>query len=123
MSAQAQDAACPDAVLAKAVFRSAKQLGLNNEGLAKVLGVHRTKISRIKSAGTLDHLSKEGELAKMLIRTSRAMYALTGGDEEWMAHFMSTPNRVTGGVPREQIETITGLVSVMQFLDAVRGKV
>lgn len=36
---------------------------------------------------------------------------------------MNTPNRVTGGIPVQQIETISGLVTVLQFVDAIRGKV
>ena len=39
-----------------------------------------------------------------------------------MRHFMNTPNRVTAGVPVQQIESIRGLVSVLQFVDAIRGK-
>ena len=40
-----------------------------------------------------------------------------------MRHFMNTPNRVTGGIPVKQIESISGLVAVLQFVDAIRGKV
>jgi hypothetical protein len=30
---------------------------------------------------------------------------------------------VTGGIPAKQMETIQGLIQVMQFVDAIRGKV
>ncbi|XID75837.1 antitoxin Xre-like helix-turn-helix domain-containing protein [Alkanindiges sp. WGS2144] len=110
-------------VLAKAVLNAAEQLDLKQAQLAAILGVHRTAISRLKSNLQLDPASKQGELALLLIRMHRALYALTGGDADWMRHFMITPNRVTGGVPVQQIESISGLVAVLQFIDAIRGKV
>ncbi len=109
-------------VLAKAMLNAAEQLGLKQSQLAAVIGVHRTAISRLKNNPELDPASKQGELALLLIRLYRALYALTGGDVEWMRHFMNTPNRVTAGVPVQQIESIRGLVSVLQFVDAIRGK-
>ena len=88
-----------------------------------MLGLHRTAISRLKQNGSLDPASKQGELALLLIRLARALYALTGGDKDWLLHFMRTPNKVTGGIPAQQIETIQGLMLVLQFVDAMRGKV
>ncbi len=110
-------------VLAKAVLNAAEQLDLKQAQLAAILGVHRTAISRLKGKSELDPTSKQGELALLLIRMHRALYALTGGDADWMRHFMNTPNRVTGGIPVQQIESISGLVAVLQFVDAIRGKV
>ena len=112
----------PDAVLAKAVLKAATELGLNQADLAAVLGVHRTAISRLKRNPSLDPDSKQGELALMLIRVARALFALTGGDQDWIRHFMRTSNKVTGGVPAEQVKTVAGLVTVLQFVDAIRGK-
>jgi transcriptional regulator with XRE-family HTH domain len=113
----------PAAVLAKALLRAAEQLGLRQADLAGVLGVHRTAISRLKHSLALDPSSKQGELALLLIRIARALFALTGGDTAWMRHFMRTPNQATGGVPAEQIATVQGLVRVLQFVDAIRAKV
>ncbi len=123
MSALAQHTPLPEAVLAKAVLKAAAQLGLKQAELASVLGMHRTAISRLKSHPTLDPQSKQGELALLLIRIARALFALTGGDNDWIKHFMHTPNKVTGGVPAEQITSIQGLMRVLQFVDGVRGKV
>lgn len=113
----------PDAVLAKAVLRAAQQLGLRQAHLASVLGIHRTAVSRLKASGSLDPQSKQGELALMLIRLARALFALTGGDVQWIRHFMASPNQLTRGVPAEQIRTIQGLVAVLRVVDALRGKI
>jgi len=123
MTALEKPRALPDAVLAKSVLRASEQLGLKQAELAAVLGVHRTAISRLKKKPSLDPNSKEGELALFLIRLARALFALIGGDKDWMRHFMRLPNKVTGGVPAEQIGKIEGLLAVLRFVDDVRGKV
>lgn len=123
MTALQQPKPAPEAVLAKAVLRAAEQLGLKQAELAAVLGMHRTAISRLKTTASLDPASKQGELALLLLRLARALFALTGGDQQWMRHFMRTPNNITGGIPAAQIETIQGMTTVLQFVDAIRGKV
>jgi DNA-binding XRE family transcriptional regulator len=122
MTALRQPIATPDEVLAKAVLNAAEQLGLKQAELAQVLGVHRTAISRLKQNLSLDPNSKQGELALLLIRVARAVFALTGGDASWIKHFMHTPNRVTGGIPAQQVQSIHGLMQVLHFVDAIRGK-
>lgn len=123
MSALAQVNPNPAAVLAKAVMNAADQLGLKQAELAAVLGMHRTAISRLKQNPNLEPTSKQGELALLLIRIARALFALTGGDKDWIKHFMHSPNHVTGGVPAQQITSIQGLIQVLQFVDALRGKI
>ncbi len=123
MTALQQPKPVPATVLAKAVLRAADQLGLKQAELAAALGMHRTAVSRLKTTASLDPGSKQGELALLLLRLARALFALTGGDQNWIRHFMRTPNKITGGIPAAQIETIQGMTTVLQFVDAIRGKV
>jgi len=123
MSALEQTLPTPESVLAKAVLNAAEQLGLKQAELAATLGIHRTAISRLKQSQSLDPKSKQGEIALLVIRIARALFALTGGDKEWIKHFMKTHNKITGDVPAEQIKSIQGLMTVVQFVDAIRGKV
>lgn len=123
MSALEKPQPLADAVLAKALLNASEQLGLKQAQVAAVLGVHRTAISRLKQNPSLNPNSKQGELALLIIRIARSVYALTGGDKAWIQHFMSTKNKVTGGIPARQMETVQGLISVLQFVDAIRGKV
>lgn len=123
MSALAQQTPEPAAVLAKALLNAAEQLGLKQVDLGAILGLDRTAISRLKQNPSLDPNSKKGELALLVIRIARALFALTGGDKDWIKHFMHNPNKVTGGIPAKQMETIQGLIQVVQFVDAIRGKV
>ncbi|MDO8862757.1 MbcA/ParS/Xre antitoxin family protein [Haliea sp. E1-2-M8] len=122
MTAATQPSTQADQVLAKAVLRSAQQLGLSQAELGSVLGLHRTGISRLKHNGSLAPDSKQGELALLLIRLARALYALAGGDELWIRHFMHSPNQITGGVPAAQVQSIQGLIAVLRFVDGIRGK-
>lgn len=122
MHTATQPAPDPGQVLAKATLRAAQQLGLSQAELGAVLGLHRTGVSRLKHHGSLAPDSKQGELALLLIRLARALFALAGGDELWIRHFMHSANRLTGGVPAEQIQSIQGLFSVLRLLDGIRGK-
>ncbi|WP_058558034.1 MbcA/ParS/Xre antitoxin family protein [Thiohalocapsa sp. ML1] len=108
----------PDAraVLTKALLNAGKALGLSQQRVAEVIGRERTAFSR-----GLDAHSKSGELALLLIRCYRSLYALVGGDAVAMQHWMHTQNRDTGGVPAEQVRSVQGLVAVVEYLDAMRG--
>lgn len=103
--------------LTKATLRAGKALGLTQAELGAVVGRDRTSLRR-----GIDPASKTGELAALLIRLYRSLYALVGGDADAMRHWMETPNHHTGGVPREQIRQVAGLVEVLGYVDAIRGK-
>jgi hypothetical protein len=105
-------------VLAMALVNAGKELGLTQAALGAVIGRDRTALSR----GQLDVESKSGELALLLIRAYRALFALMGGDRAVMRHWMHTANLHTGGVPAEQIRSVQGLTRVVEYLDAIRGK-
>lgn len=108
----------PAATLTKAVLSARKALGLTMEDLGEIVGKDRSTLSR----GSLDPSSKPGELALLLIRVYRSLYALMGGQEANLQHWMHTENHHVGGVPAERIKTIQGLASVVDYLDAIRGK-
>lgn len=112
-----------DAVLAKALLSTREQLGLTQQELAEIVGVHRTAITRWQDNGGLRPQSKTGELALLLIRAYRALFALFGGNLEDMRHFLRTENRHLGGVPLALMGQVQGLVRVVEYLDAIRGKV
>lgn len=85
--------------------------------------MHRTAYSRLRSCPDLDPKSKQGELALLVIRIAMALDALTDGDKKWIQHFMHSHNKMTRGVPAEQIATIEGLMSVLRYVEATRSKV
>lgn len=114
-------AAQPNAseTLTKAFLNAGRALGLTQDDLGVVIGRDRTVFRR----GGVDPTSKAGELALLLIRAYRSLYALVGGREVDLKHWMRTANRHTGGVPAEQVKSVAGLIHVVEYLDAMRGKV
>ncbi len=109
-------------VLSRAVMRAAAELGLSQSELAKVLGVSEASVSRLARGRLIDPASKEGELALLLIRLFRSLDALVGGQAEAARRYLRAPNSHLGGAPAERIRTIAGLVDVVEYLDALRGK-
>ena len=113
----------PALVLTKALGRAFKILGLNQRELARVLGVSESTTSRMLAGCTLlDPESKEGELGLLLLRTFRSLHALVGGDAATMKLWMRAENQHLGGVPAERIQQVEGLVRLVDYLDAMRGK-
>ena len=105
-------------VLAEAFANAGRQLGMSQAELGEIIGKDRTVISR----GRVDPVSKAGELALLFIRCYRALYVLVGGDAQQMRHWMQTENLHTGGIPAEQVKSVQGLITVLEYLDAMRGK-
>ena len=122
MSALIRETPSADLVLAKAVLAAREQLGMTQQELAAIVGVDRSAVSRWKSGG-LRVGSKTGELALLLVRVYRALFALFGGNLEDMRHFLRTPNRHLSGVPLQRMEQVQGLVQVVEYLDAIRCKI
>lgn len=105
--------------LTKALLNAGRALGLTQEALGQVVGRDRTAFHRTG----IDPRSKAGELALLLIRLYRSLYVLVGGKPADLRHWMQTPNHHTGGVPAEQVKTVPGLMRLVDYLDAMRGKV
>jgi hypothetical protein len=112
----------PGAVLAKAVLSAGARLGLRNRHLATVLGSSEASVSRLQTGRGLDPQSKEGELALLFLRLYRSLDALVGGDDEKARAWMQAENHHLAGVPAERIRSVEGLVDVVQYLDAMRGR-
>jgi len=105
-------------VLAKAFTNAGKALGVSQAELGLIIGKDRSNFRN-----GIDPKTKSGELALLFIRCYRSLFALVGGQVKDMQHWMQTVNNHTGGVPSEQIKTVTGLAYVVEYLDAIRAKV
>jgi transcriptional regulator with XRE-family HTH domain len=118
-------ATAPDAagVLTKATLRAAARLDVRGRQLADVLGTSEASVSRLQRGRTIDPASKEGELALLFLRLYRSLDALVGGDDRQAAAWLSAANAHLNGVPAERIRTVEGLVDVVQYLDAMRGRI
>lgn len=122
MSAPVLPTPAAPAVLTRAVLRAAEELGLRQRELARVLGTSEASVSRLAGARQIDPGSKEGELALLLLRLFRSLDALVGGSREAARAWLRAANDHLAGVPAERIGRVEGLVDVVRYLDAVRGK-
>jgi hypothetical protein len=112
----------PAAVLASAVLSAAARLGLRHRHLALVLGSSEASISRLQRGRGIDPSSKEGELALLFLRLYRSLDALVGGDDERARAWLHAENTHLAAVPAQRILSVEGLVDVVQYLDAMRGR-
>ena len=114
----------PDAglVVAKAVTSAAARLGIRNRHLAAVIGTSEASVSRLSSGRGLHPETKEGELALLFLRLYRSLDALVGGDDAKAHAWLHAGNVHLGGSPADRIRTAEGLVDVVQYLDAMRGR-
>ena len=113
-----------DAILvASAVLKAATALALKRAELAATIGVSEPTLSRLKKGQYGVPEGKPMELALLLIRIYRALYALVGGDAASMQHWVKTPNRhFAERTPVELMQTVEGIAQVLQYLDAMRGQ-
>jgi hypothetical protein len=127
MSSHSQKAAkspSPEGVLSKAVVRSAELLNLQNNVLAKILGVSEATASRLRSGSyTLKKDYKEFELGQLFVRVARSLDAITGSDEETSQSWLSSENLLLKGKPIELMQTIPGLMSTLTYVDSRRAKI
>ena len=109
-------------VLTQAVMRAGEILELRQKGLAEALGVSEASISRLGRRREIDPASKEGELAVLLVRLYRSLDALVDGDDGQARSWLHAHNHHLAGTPAELLRSVTGMVRVCEYLDALRGK-
>jgi hypothetical protein len=118
----AQSTLEPAAVLAKAVLSAAARLGLRHRHLAVILGTSEASVSRLQRGRGIDPTSKEGEVALLFLRMYRSLDAIMGGDDAQARAWLHAENSHVGGVPAARIRHIEGLMHVLRYLDAMRGR-
>lgn len=112
------------AVVSKAVARATDLLGLSNAALARTIGVSEATASRLRAGRyTLDPGTKPYELALLLIRLFRSLDAVASGEEAALRSWMAAANHALGGVPRELVQSVTGLVAAVDYVDTARARV
>ncbi len=111
-------------VLTKAALRAAEGLAISNKSLSRIVGLSEASVSRMGSgAYTLVPGDKAFELAVLFVRLFRSLDALVHGDGPVARAWIVRPNTVLGGVPLDLIQTVSGLVHVLAYLDARRALV
>lgn len=113
----------PGVTLTKAVMRAATYLHLSQALLASVLGVSTASVSRMSSGQyVLENHRKEWEFSVLFVRLYRSLDAILGHGEQART-WLHDNNIALGGKPIELIRTTEGLVRVVHYLDATRGRI
>lgn len=111
------------ATLTKAVVRAAEFLGLSQAALADVLGVSSATASRLVGGRYALQASRrhEWEFALLFVRLFRSLQAVVGNDQDART-WLRNRNLALDAVPLELIRNAEGLVRVVHYLDASRGR-
>jgi hypothetical protein len=111
-------------VVTKAALRAGGRLGLSNRTLSTIIGVSEATVSRMGS-GTyvLRPGDKPFELAVLFLRLFRALDAIVGGDAAAARAWLQNENTALGAAPVTLMASVSGLVSVVGYLDARRALV
>lgn len=115
----------PAAVLTKAVLRAGTHLGLSQKEVAGILGVSEATVSRMHAGAyrLSPDRAKEWELGALFVRLFRSLDALWGHGEEARSWLASPNLALATDRPRELLTSVEGLVRVVAYLDAARGRV
>jgi hypothetical protein len=123
-TAKSTPAPSPDKrqVLTKAVVRAARALGLSQARVASTLGVSDPTASRMFAEKYfLDPQRKEWELAALLVRLFRSLDSIVGSEEKARA-WLHSENTALGARPVDLLASAQGLIRVLFYLDAARGR-
>ena len=111
-------------VLKKALFRSAEFLGIERDELAEILGTTPSTLSRYANGeGMFQHKSKQWELSTFVIRVARGLSAQWGGNAENCQKWLRAELYPMGRPPIDAMKNLEGMVDVLRYLDAMRGKI
>ena len=111
------------AVTTKAFLRAGQLLQVPQAALARIVGVSEPTMSRVAAGGrSIDPRAKEGELAVLFLRGFRSLDALFGGNHDQGRRWLRAPNQHLGGTPLEMVQTLAGLIRVVEYLDGMRGQ-
>jgi uncharacterized protein (DUF2384 family) len=120
----ADEKAVAASTLTKALVRAAGLLQIRQVSIARILGISSATASRLFSGQYLlsQERAKEWEFAVLFVRLYRSLDAIVGHGEKAKA-WLAGENLGLAGRPAELIESAEGLVRVLHYLDAHRGRV
>lgn len=123
-SASSLQGATAAATLSKAVVRAGNILQIRQMSVARILGVSAATMSRLHSGSYVlnPERNKEWEFALLFVRLFRSIDAILGHGEA-ARKWLSGHNLALNGRPADLIESTEGLVRVLHYLDAHRGRI
>jgi transcriptional regulator with XRE-family HTH domain len=113
----------PRQVLTNAVMRAAALYEITQAALAQILGLSPSTVSRMANGSySLDEEKKEWELGALFVRLFRSLDAVVGSNDAAARGWLNGDNSGLKARPIDLIRSTEGLVRVVQYLDASRGR-
>lgn len=110
-------------ILSKALIKLCSFYHFSGKELASIIGISEASATRLHQGKKLiSPKTKEGELVLLLIRIYRSLNALLSNNHEKAKAWLYSHNTYFQNTPINAMKTIPGLVSVINYLDAMRGK-
>ncbi|KTD66154.1 MbcA/ParS/Xre antitoxin family protein [Legionella spiritensis] len=110
-------------VLTKAFCNLAKFYSLTGKDIKHITGISEAGFTRLnQGVKFISPDTKEGEMALLLLRVYRSLNSLVGNNHEKAKRWLNSRNQYFKKTPLEEMATVAGLVSVVNYLDAMRGK-
>lgn len=112
-----------DIVLTKAILNLAAFYGLTGKDLCHIIGISESTVTRLNQGKAfLSPSTKEGEIALLLLRVYRGLNSLIGNNHDKAKLWLNSDNNYFNRKPIEQLKSVSGLVEVVNYIDAMRGK-
>ena len=113
-----------DRVLTKAIRNMVNFYELSGKDLSTIMGISESSATRLNQGKKIvSPNTKEGEMALLLLRLYRSLNTLVGNNHHKAKAWLNSANTYFKAKPIDRIKTITGLVDVVNYLDAMRGKI
>jgi hypothetical protein len=110
-------------ILTKALCQLAKFYALTGKEISQIIGISESTASRLMQGKKfISPDTKEGEMALLLIRIYRSLNAMVGNNHDKARRWLNSQNLYFNHKPIDEMKTIPGLIGVLNYLDAMRGK-
>jgi uncharacterized protein (DUF2384 family) len=110
-------------ILTKAILNLANFYDLKGKDLCHILGISESTVTRLNQGKAfLSPCSKEGEIALLLLRVYRGLNSLIGANHEKAKLWLNSENKYFNKKPIDHLKSVVGLVEVVNYIDAMRGK-
>jgi len=93
-------------------------------GSSARFGLSESTISRMNGGSfAISPDTKPFELAQLFVRLFRSLDAIMGSDDAASQSWLRTDNIALGGKPIDLIQNVTGLLTVLQYVDSRRAPI
>jgi uncharacterized protein (DUF2384 family) len=111
-------------VITQATVNAADLLNIKGADLANILGLSAASVSRMRQGEyRLDPARKEWQIAVLFVRLFRSLDSIVAGREKDAIAWLNSENTALQARPMDMLKDVAGLVHVLDYLDAVRGRI